>query len=40
MAKTALYPYYLYSKKISEVAEITESYSADMVKSFDMEKEW
>ena len=39
MVKTGTLPYYLYSNKINEVAEITEAYSADMVKSFDVEKE-
>ena len=39
MAKTRTLSYYLCSNKINEVAEVTEAYSADMVKSFDVEKE-
>ena len=31
MAKTGTLPHYLYSKKISGVAETTEAYSADKI---------
>ena len=39
MSKTGKRPHYLYSNNINEVAETTEAYSADMVRSFDIEKE-
>ena len=39
MAKIGTLPFCLYFNKISEVAEITEAYSADMERSYDMEKE-
>ena len=39
MSKTGKRPHYLYSNNINEVAETTEAYSADMVRSFDIERE-
>ena len=39
MAKTGTVPRYLYSNKISEVSKATEAYSADMVRSSDVEKD-
>ena len=39
IAKTGRLPHYLYSNKRNEVAETMEAYSADMVRSFDVEKE-
>ena len=39
MANTGTLRHYLYSNKISEIAEITEAYSADTVSSSDVEKE-
>ena len=39
MSKTGKRSHYLYSNNINEVAETTEAYSADMVRSFDIEKE-
>ena len=39
MSKTGKRLHYLYSNNINEVAETTEAYSADMVRSFDIEKE-
>ena len=39
VVKTGTLPHYLYSEKISDVAETTEAYSADMVRSSDVEKE-
>ena len=37
MAETGTLPHYLYSNKISEVAKTIETYSADMVRSSDVE---
>ena len=39
IVKTGTLPEYLYSNKISKVAETTETYSADLVRSSDIEKE-
>ena len=39
IAKTGTLSRYLYSNKIREVSKTTEAYSADMVRSSDMEKE-
>ena len=38
MVNTGTLPHYLYSNKISETAKTTEAYSADMVRSSDVEK--
>ena len=38
MANTGTLPHYLYSNKISEVAKTTEAYTADIVRSSDVEK--
>ena len=39
MAKAGTVPHYLYSNKISEVAETTEAYLAATIRSSSVEKE-